>query len=351
MAQEIQLFLTDGQLKKATQNKTFQISASNADKEPNCVIKLHSKADVNRLVRNMKNKKGFRFSANKFDLIESSDHEKEVVEGGRIRWKKIGRTLKKTANNVADGAKKATYQTGDALKSKDAVGVYKVMGKTVADVGIDYAGAMLPSEVKAGLKSVAHDAIDGKIKKASDMKGVARRAALSAAKDYGKNRFKDQLKSALEKPADKVLDETTNAMHGGAIKGKFAKGSQAAKDHMARIRAMRGKKTGGSFLAPDGKGVECCGKGFRRRGVPQRPSPRQPNEGIRLAVMPQRPDQPTIDKRLAVMPRGHKAVTKMTNGGSLTQPIGNGDAMRLNLNDPEVTRNRPKVGGFGFIPN
>lgn len=318
---EVQLYLTESQLKKATQDKTFQVSADNAKKEPNAVVKLKSKADLNRLVRNMKNNKGFRFSANKFDLVEAKGHDREEVEGGKIRWKRIGRQIRKTANKVADKAKEATYKTGDALKSKDAVDVYKTIGKTATDVGIDYAGAMLPSEARAGLKSVAHDAIDGKITKAKDLKGAARRATLAAAKDYGKNRFKGQLKDSLDDlgkdTADKVLDETVNEMHtGGAIK-KFKKGSQEAKDHMAKIRAMRKTKSGGSFLAPEGKGMKT---------TPSIPKP-------------------------SVMSHRFESKTKEVNGGSITQPIGNGSAMRLNLNDPQITKNKPKkVSGFGFIP-
>ena len=84
---EANIFLTETQMKKAIGNKTFQLTAEQLKKQPNAIVEL-SKVDLNRLIRNTQNNKGFRFTSNKFRLVTD-----EVVQGGNIRLSKKTKSL------------------------------------------------------------------------------------------------------------------------------------------------------------------------------------------------------------------------------------------------------------------
>ena len=92
---EVELNLSDAQIKKAMKGITFQATAESLKGEPNVVVGIHNKNDLNRLIRNAKAGKGFRFQADSFQVL--SDIQGNGVTSGEGIFKKIAKKVHKVA--------------------------------------------------------------------------------------------------------------------------------------------------------------------------------------------------------------------------------------------------------------
>ena len=76
--------LTPSQRKKAFSKKTFQLTADQLKKAGNDLVNFVSKTDYNRMIRNVKQNKGFRFNSDKVQFVAEDDDD-EDVEGGSLK--------------------------------------------------------------------------------------------------------------------------------------------------------------------------------------------------------------------------------------------------------------------------
>ena len=211
----ISVFLSVAQMKKATADKTFQVSKTNISKTPNAKIELSSKVLANRFTRAKASNKGFRFSASAYKLVEGDGLE--MTEGGKLTFKKVLKAIKPYA---------------------------KMAGKKVVNVAGDWLDGNTPLTDKqiGGLKNSANQAIDG------DTKG-----ALKTLRKTGDEAIKDQINKI-----DANVDES-EATDGQGIgkqrKGKFVKGSPEAKEFMRMLREKRKAKSGTGLVKDIKRGV------------------------------------------------------------------------------------------------
>ena len=204
MPSKTEIYLSDGQLKKALNRKTFQISASSMRKEPNAVVEL-SKTDLNRLKKNAEKGKGFRFQANEFSLIEPSGE----TEGGKLR---LGRLFKRASRVAKKQVRKGVNQLASRVR------------KEANRVG---------QEIKDNVKERGKDVLKQSIRGAT-------KGAMTLAKS-GTNYFVPGSAELLESQFDKaeriIGRKTDRAINKGL---GLKKGSAEAKERMAQLRAMRG---------------------------------------------------------------------------------------------------------------
>ena len=195
----VDIHLNKTQYNKANKGLTFQLSHDQMQKhdEANATVQLASKSDLNRLNRNFKNGKGFRFSASSYQL-----HDMDDMEGGNI-FKKAGRAIRKTAKSaVKQGRQHANKNINLALDAGQK------QARNYGNVAQDFAE-------REGNKYA--DKVSGY---ANEYKGRAEKHVAQTA-----NRVSKQ-----------GLDFLDKKLGGKGV----AKGSQEAKDKMAALRAMRG---------------------------------------------------------------------------------------------------------------
>ena len=210
----IEVFLNAPQFRKYRQAKSFQLSNAQLQSDSGKhKVDIHlDKKDYRKLLLAIKNGKGFRFS-------------EKNVKGGSL-WGSFKSGLSKAAsfvkNNVNKEDVKNVIKKGVDLVAPDSV---KDLAKKSVDKIVDYG---------------YDDSNKGKSLKEH---------ALSLANDL-KPELKDAGLQVGKKIVDKVKDKLQTMVPDDAVDGeglrKFKKGSQAAKDHMARIRAMRKTKSSGS---------------------------------------------------------------------------------------------------------
>ena len=209
---EISVYLTSPQFLKYKKAHTFQLTNSQlqADSGKHKVDIHLGKKDYKKILTAIKNGKGYRFS------------HKNVV-GGSLwgSFKKglstIGNFVK---NNVSKDDVKSVLKQGVEMVAPDSV---KEIAKRSVDKVVDYG---------------YDDSNKGKSLKEH---------ALSLAND-----LQPELQDAGVQAGQKIIDKVKEKLQGDGIK-KFKKGSQEAKVHMARIRAMRkSKSVGGSITMDDG---------------------------------------------------------------------------------------------------
>ena len=376
MSEIIEIHLTDAQLRKIEKGLTFQSTASSLRKEANVKVQLPRK-DALRLRRNVKNNKGFRFSPEKTEVL--------TMEGGRINFRSIGRKIKR-------GVKKATkYVTSKKGLAGDLVdyaipattgallGTVGSLAGPVAGVSASALGSKLGSMASKKINKVAGTALPFGLNKKSTQKMMANKAIDLGAKILDKKTNLSDSKIAKIKSASKSLvnsnpnkaialamQEVEN--HTGAKSGsgivKFKKGSQEAKDHMAKLRAMRKPKSGGnvsdSVNEVAGK-IEKAGKKALSRAKSQTKAYLKENGKslLNTAVNAGAASLAVSNPELtpAILYGTHKlnkAVNKKINGlgVSSTQPLGGGNSTRIVLSDPTVVSNREGkiTKGGSFLP-
>lgn len=209
----VPIHLTPAQQRKASKGQTFQVSAEALHEQPNARAVVNRRTAL-RLRRAIKNRKGFRFN--------SKDVRFETPEGGAFSFKKLNRSIRK-------GFKKV----GDYIGSTDK-------GSLLSDV-VNYA---IPATTGA-IAGAAGTALSG----GNPVAGVA---ASSVGSKLG-----SMLAGEINKKAgtgidtDKVIKlamDEARSYTGSGVRPKLVKGSQAAKDHMAKLRAMRKSKSGSGVL-------------------------------------------------------------------------------------------------------
>jgi hypothetical protein len=209
---EISVYLTSPQFLKYRKGNTFQLTNSQlqADSGKHQVDIHLGKKDYKRLLTAIKNGKGYRFS------------HKNVV-GGSL-WGSFKKGLSTIGNFVKNNV------------SKDDV-------KNVLKQGVEM---VAPDSVKEIAKRSVDKVVDYGYDDSNKGKSL-KEHALSLAND-----LQPELQDAGVQAGQKIIDKVKEKLQGDGIK-KFKKGSQEAKDHMARIRAMRkSKSVGGSISMDDG---------------------------------------------------------------------------------------------------
>lgn len=188
--------------------------------------KLQSESDKMQRQLNKKLDKAFDLEVDKIVDEETAD-----IEGGKIRWKrrlkkrlkKAGQTVNKAVKPVAKITKPITNAVKDEVKQK-------------------------LKETKTKLKREA-----------------SRRAINLGAQAVGtvSNYFIPGSGEIVEEGAKYGIKETVKRVN-NKKGGSLVKGSQEAKEKMARLRAMRGKgfKPSGSGFRPSGNGFRPSGSGF-----------------------------------------------------------------------------------------
>jgi len=209
---EISVYLTSPQFLKYSKAHTFQLTNSQlqADSGKHQVDIHLGKKDYKKILTAIKNGKGYRFS------------HKNVV-GGSL-WGSFKKGLSTIGNFVKNNVSK------DDVKSVLKQGVEMVAPDSVKDIA------------KRSVDKVVDYGYDDSNKGKS-----LKEHALSLAND-----LQPELQDAGVQAGQKIIDKAKEKLQGDGIK-KFKKGSHKAKDHMARIRAMRkSKSVGGSISMDDG---------------------------------------------------------------------------------------------------
>ena len=211
----VEVFLNAPQFLKYKKGKAFQLSNAQlqADSGKHKVDIHLAKKDYRKLLLSIKNGKGFRFT-------------EKNVKGGSL-WGSFKSGLSKAAsfvkNNVSKEDVKNVIKKGVDMVAPDSV---KDLAKSAVDKVVDY--GYDDSNKGKSLKEHA-------LSLANDLKPELKDAGLQIGKKVI-DKVKDKIQAIA--PDEAPVD-------GEGLK-RFKKGSQAAKDHMAKIRAMR--KTKGEGL-------------------------------------------------------------------------------------------------------
>jgi hypothetical protein len=244
--QTIELFLTQPQFLKYRKGKTFQLTNSQlqSDSGKNKVDLHLAKSEYNKLLRAIKNGKGFRFTdkivkggslwgsikAGVGKVREGISRVGDFINRNKDKVAKVGQFIK---DNVDPNFVKSVVDAGvDLVPKKYLNDKYKKLAKSAADKTVDYGYAdnsgksltenafSLADKLKPELTEVRYDAEDLALQKADKL---------------------------VKKLKDKYIGDGIRAE---APKNKRPmKGSQEARDKMAMLRAMR--KTKGSGLVGD----------------------------------------------------------------------------------------------------
>lgn len=209
----VEVFLSTPQFRKYKKGEPFQLSNSQLQSSVGKhKVDIHlGKRDYKKLLTAVKNGKGYRFS------------DKNVV-GGSL-WGSFKKGLSTVGNFVKNNI------------SKEDV-------KNVINKGVDL---VAPDSVKDVAKSAVSKIVDYGYDDSNKGKSMKENAFSLA------NTLQPEIKDVGLQIGKKVVDKVTSKLNEmspdevqgeGLRKKRFAKGSQEAKDHMAKIRAMRGAKKG-----------------------------------------------------------------------------------------------------------
>jgi ribosomal protein L13E len=287
---EVHVHLSPAQARKAAKGATFQVTADALQESPNTVIIMAKKADASRMKRNQRNGKGFRF--------QNGDYSMHEVEGGRLNLKKsfnkaaskAKAALKKGVNNASkqaeqyavqkanqyeneasnyatEQANRYTNKLSNIAQDKLSAAEREVVKRAnnLADQGLskmeslaggrlnlkkafNKAASKAKSAVKKGVNNASKQAEQYAVQKANQYENDAHNYANEQANRYSdklSNIAQDKLSAAerdVVKRANNLADQGIAKMESLAGKG-VKKGTQAAKDKMAALRAMRGKNS------------------------------------------------------------------------------------------------------------
>ena len=205
----VEVFLSAPQFLKYRKGKAFQLSnAQLQSSSGKHKVDIHlGKSDYRKLLNAVKNGKGYRFS-------------EKNVKGGSL-WGSFKKGLSTVGNfvkqNVSSSDVKNVINKGVDLIAPDSV---KDLAKSAVSKTVDYA---------------YDDRNKGKSLK-ENVFGLAN-ALQPEIKDVGLQVGK----KVVDKVTSKLNEMSPDEVSGEGLKKRFKKGSQEAKDHMAKIRAMRGK--------------------------------------------------------------------------------------------------------------
>jgi hypothetical protein len=235
----IEVFLSAPQYLKYRKGEPFQLS--NAQLQSSVgkhKVDIHlQKRDYRKLLNAIKNGKGYRFS-------------EKNVKGGSL-WGSFKKGLSTVGNFVKNNV------------SKDDV-------KNVINKGVDL---VAPDSVKDLAKSAVSKTVDYAYDDRNQGKSLKENVFGLA------NTLQPEIKDVGLQVGKKVVDKVTSKLNemspdevsGEGLKKRFKKGSQEAKDHMAKIRAMRGSgmKKGCGVKRRRGKGFfDDMASGLIHVGIP-----------------------------------------------------------------------------------
>ena len=244
MAEIVTLNVSKEQAKKLEGGKVFQMTHNHImNGHPDGIeVELHlSKKGHNRLHRNIRDKKGNRFKS-------------EEIVGGKIHWKKIGHQIAHAGRKIMRNpvVKKLAKELGHLAVATGT----QVMANQGVDVTPYTNLAHKAIESKNISKELQHQVAEDALGLATSQAGQFMGGALLPNGAIG---GKMKLGTKILKGIGKVLKNpivqgvSTNllsaALMGAGAKKRHAKGSQEAKDHMAKLRSMR-KKKGGALMMP-----------------------------------------------------------------------------------------------------
>ena len=245
--QTIELFLTQPQFLKYRKGKTFQLTNSQlqSDSGKNKVDLHLAKSEYNKLLRAIKNGKGFRFTDK---IVKGGSLWGSIKAGvGKVREgiSRVGQFIKK---NVDPNIVKSIVDAGiDVVPKKYLNDKYKNLAKTAADKTVDF------SYMDNSGKSLTENALSLADKLSPELTEVgydAKDLALRKA-----NKLAQKIKTRFE---EKPMVEG-DGIRAEAVKNKRPlKGSQEARDKMAHLRSMRkikGSGIIGNILLPVAGGV------------------------------------------------------------------------------------------------
>ena len=218
MDDNIHLHLKKAQLTKARKRQTIQLSYDNFHLEPNVVIVM-GKRMLNKVTKAKRDGKGCRIK----------DYNMEEMEGGSL--KSIGNSISK------------------AFKSKTG----RFLTNLAVDAGTSYAqqNGYVDAKQAQALRNSGHDVVAGNYGSAI----VNSLGAIPQSQDTSGAGMK---RRGMMKPR---MIEQHEEYHGGAVKKHLIKGSKEAKEHMAKIRAMRTSCKGDGILSDIKQGFT---KGYRK---------------------------------------------------------------------------------------
>lgn len=240
------LSLTKQQFNKMMKGENFQLSNAqlNNQHNKNVSIMLHPKT-FTRLQRALRNGKGFRFRKMDYEPMEGgavlddmkrgfNNFGKQIKNGITDEWNKVKRGAKNEFNNVRN---RATDEFNTVRSDLTNQANQKI--KQYRSNANDYVNLQLDNAKKLGKKTL------------NDAVGQGERYAniyANKISDYANNKanqLSDQAMNKLNDMLEQGNDYLDKKMNGGSLrKGRFKKGSQEAKEHMAKIREMRKMKGG-----------------------------------------------------------------------------------------------------------
>jgi hypothetical protein len=192
---------------------------------------------------------------------ESESDEGESMHGGAISAREVGRTISRGFKQLAPKA--ARRNIGKLEKAIKRSGLDRQLLKVANNEGVDFLTGLQhtidPSAITGALKAGASGVLTG-INAVTGIPTIGAIGAVNAGIDHTAGsalRAFDQTdfhkKNALKKLGRNFNDEFSQppAVSDFSGAGIRTKGSQAAKDHMARLRAMRKKKTEGAGMVHD----------------------------------------------------------------------------------------------------
>lgn len=350
---QVELKLTAPQMKKVMANKAVQLSHSNlVNPTGEHVLKFDaSKILHNKLLRSASKGKGIRIPAG---VASSAVMEGDGVEGGNIgrAFKRFGRKLKKTFKPAVPVLKtigrelkpigkevlKAVVKEGLPMATSalgTAAGAY-VGGPTGALIGQqlgEAGGKAAASEVNKKISGLGSSSWSKPSKKV----GVAPPDDNFHNIAMGSRRYKKQGASSVVTPAELVNEQQLEREHtanankkktrGNGV-GRPAKGSQEAKDRMARLRSLR--KTKGNGLGSVAKSVaKSVGKKLLEKGTEKATTMAVDavlGQGVLKSVRHRKIKEPTVTKVKATRIKNprlkvpfqtlNNGIDQVTTGGS-----------------------------------
>ena len=263
----INVNLRPNQLKKAMAGATFQLDKTQLDSR-GYELQITHKPTWTRYNKAVRANTGIRFAAGTYAIDDA-------VEGGRIKWKKIGKKIRSTVNNTGNAAAAAAKQEAarqgrlaaefaknEAKQALKDAAVYTIdqgvtaaatgVGTAIGGPGLGLAAGTLASQNSNLLSDPVGRKIDGlgfngkRAKKlikgspeAKQFMANLRNRKTGAVKQVLGGNLKNNLKNAVRNVTDRPV--------GGSSFGQY----QLAKPSILRTRGKSSKPviSAGSFLA------------------------------------------------------------------------------------------------------
>ena len=207
--------LTSKQHKNILKGKAVRVSHAQLTGEEFNVVPINvDDAMFRKIQSSMRRGKGVQIKSAIHPLPTIED-DASSVEGGKVNWKKVGKTLTKVGNKVVaptiEQVKK--YVPQNVVKKGLIAGADTLLTAGTAMTGIPMVGAI--PVVNQGIDS----GVDAAYKTDFRKKGALKK-------------FKNEF----------VKDAATDVAVKSLTGGRLAKGSEEAKARMAHLRSLRGKK-------------------------------------------------------------------------------------------------------------